>query len=110
MDAGSTASAVAGAFGRREGLDGKISDARGCSVVSVGSLLLGARIALSPFPVVDALSTNRVLDGLLPPFLVAVVLAFAGDRRTIGHHTPTDASTTPSGVSPSSWRPRSASR
>jgi len=85
--AGSTAYAVADAFGWREGLDEKVADARGFYVVFVGSMLLGALIDLSPLSAVDALYYSQVLDGLLLPFLVAVMLLLANNRAIMGEHT-----------------------
>jgi len=85
--AGSTAYAIADAFGWREGLDEKVSDARGFYVVFVGSMLLGALIDLSPVSAVDALYYSQVLDGLLLPFLVAVMLLVANNRVIMGEHT-----------------------
>ncbi len=85
--AGSTAYAIADTFGWREGLDEKVSDARGFYVVFVGSMLLGAIIDLSPVSAVDALYYSQVLDGLLLPFLVAVMLLVANNPTIMGDHT-----------------------
>ncbi len=85
--AGSTAYAVADSFGWREGLNEKVSDARGFYVVFVGSMLLGVLIDLSPVSAVDALYYSQVLDGLLLPFLVAVMLLIANNESIMGART-----------------------
>jgi len=87
--AGSTAYAVADSFGWREGLNEKVADARGFYVVFVGAMLLGALIDLSPVSAVDALYYSQVLDGLLLPFLVAVMLLIANNPTIMGTRTNT---------------------
>ncbi len=69
--AGSTAYAVADTFGWREGMDYKVSDAKGFYIVFVGALVVGDLIDLIPeISVVEALYYSQVLDGMLIPLLI----------------------------------------
>ncbi|MEY2341583.1 Nramp family divalent metal transporter [Acidithiobacillus sp. IBUN Pt1247-S3] len=85
--AGSSAYAIADTFAWREGMDYKVSDARGFYAVFLGSLLVGDLIYLSPVSTVDALYFSQVLDGVLLPFLVALLLILGNDKRIMGQHT-----------------------
>lgn len=82
--AGSTAYAVADAFGWREGMDNKVSDAKDFYLVFVGSLVLGDIIDVSPISVVDALYYSQVLDGVLLPCLIVIVLLLANNKTIMG--------------------------
>ena len=82
--AGSTAYAVADTFGWREGLDHKVSDAKGFYSVFFGALIIGDLIHLSPLTAVQALYYSQVLDGLLLPVLVGVLLALNANKEIVG--------------------------
>ena len=82
--AGSTAYAVADAFGWRAGMDDKVSDAKGFYLVFLGAMILGDIIDMSPISVVDALYYSQVLDGILLPFLIVIILILANNRSIMG--------------------------
>ncbi len=87
--AGSTAYAVADAFGWRAGMDNRVSDAKGFYLVFLGAMLIGDAIDLSGLSAVDALYYSQVLDGVLLPLLIVIVLLLANDRRIMGEFTNT---------------------
>ncbi|NIA11906.1 MAG: divalent metal cation transporter, partial [Nitrospiraceae bacterium] len=68
--AGSTAYAVADTFGWREGMDYKVSNAKGFYTVFLISLLIGDLLNLLRISTVDALYYSQVLDGILLPLLM----------------------------------------
>lgn len=82
--AGSTAYAVADAFGWRAGMDDKVSDAKGFYLVFIVAMLLGDIIDMSPISVVDALYYSQVLDGILLPFLIVIILVLSNNRSIMG--------------------------
>lgn len=85
--AGSSAYAIADAYGWREGMDYKVADARGFYAVFLGSLLVGDLIYLSPLSTVDALYYSQVLDGILLPLLVALLLILGNNKAIMGSYT-----------------------
>ncbi len=82
--AGSTAYAISDAFGWREGLDHKVSDAKGFYAVFFGALIIGDTIYLSPLSAVEALYYSQILDGMLLPLLVLILLFLNNDERIVG--------------------------
>ncbi len=82
--AGSTAYAVADTFGWREGLDYKISDAKGFYATFFGALIIGDFIYLSPLSAIEALYYSQILDGILLPILVGILLILNNNRKIIG--------------------------
>ena len=84
---GSSAYAVADAFGWREGLDYKVSDAKGFYIVFLGALILGDLIDLSPVSTVDALYYSQVLDGILLPILIGIILMISNNKNIMGEFT-----------------------
>ena len=82
--AGSTAYAVADTFGWREGLDYKVSDAKGFYTIFFGALVIGDLIYLSPFTAVQALYYSQILDGILLPILVGILLILSSNRKIVG--------------------------
>jgi NRAMP (natural resistance-associated macrophage protein)-like metal ion transporter len=82
--AGSTAYAVADTFGWREGLDNKISDAKGFYMVFFGALIVGNLIYWSPISAVDALYYSQIFDGILLPVLVGMLLMLNGNEQVVG--------------------------
>ncbi len=88
--AGSTAYAVADTFGWREGMDYKVSDAKGFYVVFVGALIVGDLIDMSPhLSVVDALYYSQVFNGLLIPLLISIALMISTNSNIMGDYTGT---------------------
>ena len=86
--AGSTAYAVADTFGWREGIDNKVSDAKGFYFVFVGALIFGNIIDMIPaITVVDALYYSQVLDGILIPILIAITLLISNNKAIMGAYT-----------------------
>ncbi len=82
--AGSTAYAVADTFGWREGLDNKVSDAKGFYTVFFGALVVGNFIYWSPISAVDALYYSQVFDGILLPALVGILLLLNRNGQVVG--------------------------
>lgn len=88
--AGSTAYAVADTFGWREGMDNKVSDAKGFYFVFVGALIFGNIVDMLPsISVVDALYYSQVLDGMLIPLLIAITLLIGNNKKIMGEYTAT---------------------
>ena len=86
--AGSTAYAVADTFGWRQGMDNKVSDAKGFYFVFVGALIFGNIIDMVPsISVVDALYYSQVLDGMLIPVLIAITLFISNNKAIMGKYT-----------------------
>lgn len=85
--AGSTAYAVADTFGWREGMDYKVSDAKGFYIIFLGSLLVGNIIDLSGMSAVDALYYSQVFDGILLPVLSGLLLILGNNRKILGDYT-----------------------
>ncbi|WP_456396784.1 NRAMP family divalent metal transporter [Desulfurobacterium sp.] len=85
--AGSSAYAIADLFGWRQGFEEKISNAKGFYIIFLGSLLIGDIINLSPMSAVDALYYSQILDGLLLPFLVAIIIIVANNKKIMGDLT-----------------------
>lgn len=86
--AGSTAYAVADTFGWREGMDNKVSNAKGFYFVFVGALIFGNIIDMIPeISVVDALYYSQIFDGFLIPVLIVITLLIANNREIMGNYT-----------------------
>ncbi len=86
--AGSTAYAVADTFGWREGMENKVSDAKGFYFVFVGALIFGNVIDLVPqISAVDALYYSQVLDGMLIPLLIVITLMISNNKKIMGQYT-----------------------
>ncbi len=84
--AGSSAYAVADTFGWREGMDYKVSDAKGFYVVFLGSLFIGDLIDLSNISAVDALYYSQVFDGILLPVLSGILLILGNNKNILGKY------------------------
>lgn len=83
--AGSTAYAVAEAFGWKHGLGARAAEERGFYVVLVGALVGGVLISLIPdFEPPQALFYSQVFDGVLLPLNVLVLLMLSNDPRVVG--------------------------
>ena len=88
--AGSTAYAVADTFGWRNGMDYKVSDAKGFYIVFVGALIVGDLVDMLPgITVVDALYYSQVLDGMLIPLLIGIALMITNNKAVMGEFTGT---------------------
>ena len=88
--AGSTAYAVADTFGWRQGMDYKVSDAKGFYIVFIGALIVGDLIDMfHGITVVDALYYSQVLNGVLIPVLIGLALMIANNRKIMGEYTAT---------------------
>ncbi len=88
--AGSTAYAVADTFGWREGMDYKVSDAKGFYIVFIGSLIAGDIINMLPqVSVADALYYSQVLDGMLIPVLIGIAIMIGRNRAIMGEYLTT---------------------
>ncbi len=85
--AGSTAYAVADTFGWREGMDNKISDAKGFYFVFLGSLFVGDVIDLSNISAVDALYYSQIFDGILLPVLSRLLFVLGNNKEILGEYT-----------------------
>jgi len=79
--AGSTAYAVADTLGWREGLDYRVSDAKGFYTVFFGALIIGDLIYMSSFSAVQALYYSQILDGILLPILVGILLLLNNNSK-----------------------------
>ena len=82
--AGSSAYAVADTFGWREGMDNKVSDAKGFYLVFLGSLFVGDLINLLGISAVDALYYSQVFDGILLPVLSGLLLILGNNKKILG--------------------------
>jgi Mn2+/Fe2+ NRAMP family transporter len=83
--AGSTAYAVADTFGWREGMDYKVSDAKGFYIVFIGALLFGDLVDMYPgITVVDALYYSQVLNGMLIPVLIGLAVMIGNNPKVMG--------------------------
>ena len=88
--AGSTAYTVADTFGWREGMDYKVSDAKGFYIVFIGSLVVGDMIDMIPgISTVEALYYSQVLDGMLIPVLIGIALLVSNNKKIMGDYTTT---------------------
>ncbi|WP_457640199.1 Nramp family divalent metal transporter [Persephonella sp.] len=85
--AGSSAYTVADTFGWREGMDNKVSDAKGFYIVFLGSLIVGDIIDLSPVSAVDALYYSQIFDGILLPVLAGLLLVLGNNKKILGKFT-----------------------
>ncbi len=84
--AGSSAYAVADTFGWREGMDYKVSDAKGFYIVFLGSLLVGDLINLFNISAVDALYYSQVFDGILLPVLSGLLFVLGNSKKILGQY------------------------
>ena len=86
--AGSTAYAIADTFGWREGMDEKVSDAKGFYIVFLASLLFGDLIGILPnLNAIDALYYSQVLDGILIPILIVILFFISNNEKIMGEYT-----------------------
>lgn len=85
--AGSGAYALAEAMGWREGLELKVTDARGFYSVIAISVLLGLIIQYSPINPMKALFWSAVINGIVAVPLMAVVIVLASSRSVMGEFT-----------------------
>ena len=84
--AGSTAYAVADTFGWREGMDNKVSDAKGFYLVFLGSLFVGDLINLTDISAVDALYYSQIFDGILLPILSGLLFILGNNSEILKNY------------------------
>ncbi|WP_297453485.1 Nramp family divalent metal transporter [Persephonella sp.] len=84
--AGSTAYAVADTFGWREGMDNRVSDAKGFYLVFLGSLFVGDLINLTGVSAVDALYYSQIFDGILLPILSGLLFILGNNKKVLGNY------------------------
>lgn len=84
--ASSTAYVIAETFGWREGLEQKVSRARGFYTVLTATFLIGLGIAISNIPPVKALFYSQILNGILAPPLLVLVMLISSRERIMGKY------------------------
>jgi Mn2+/Fe2+ NRAMP family transporter len=84
--AGSTAYAVSEAFGWREGLGKKLSQAKAFYLVIVVSMVGGLLMNLFGLNAVRALYLSAILNGLAAPPLIILVWLLARSEEVLGDH------------------------
>lgn len=84
--AGSTAYAVSEAFGWREGLSNKLSQAKAFYFVIVASMFGGLLMNLLGLDAVRALYLSAILNGLTAPPLIILVWLLARSKDVLGEH------------------------
>ncbi|MFZ9426592.1 MAG: NRAMP family divalent metal transporter [Ilumatobacteraceae bacterium] len=84
--AGSTAYAVSEAFGWKEGLGLKLSQAKAFYLVIIGSMIGGLCMNLFGLNAVRALYFSAILNGLAAPPLILLVWLLARSEKVLGEH------------------------
>ena len=84
--AGSTAYAISEAFGWREGLGLKLSQAKAFYVVIIASMMGGLLMTLVGLNAVRALYYSAILNGLAAPPLIVLVWLLARSSDVLGEH------------------------
>ncbi len=84
--AGSTAYAISEAFGWREGLGKKWTQARAFYAVIIGSMVAGLLMNLLGLNAVRALYLSAILNGLAAPPLIVIVWLLARSPEVLGVH------------------------
>lgn len=84
--AGSTAYALAEAFGWREGLSQPFRRARGFYLVLAGSMLAGLAVDFIGIDPIRALYLAAILNGLAAPPLILLMWLLGRDERVMGKH------------------------
>ena len=79
--AGSAAYAFAETFGWKQGLDEKLTRARGFYFVLIASVAIGVTVDVLKVSAMKALYWSAVVNGLLAPFLLLGILLVARDTR-----------------------------
>ena len=82
--AGSTAYALADAFGWKEGLGKTFRQARGFYSVIVGAMVVGLAMDFGGIDPIHGLYLAAILNGLAAPPLILLMLLLGNDRRTMG--------------------------
>lgn len=84
--ASSTAYVVAETFGWHEGLEQKVSRARGFYAVLTATFLVGLAIALLEIAPIKALFYSQVLNGILAPPLLILVMLIGSSEKIMGKY------------------------
>lgn len=85
--AGSAAYVVAEVFDWPEGLNQKLSKAKGFYGIIILSTIVGLLIPLLGFHPIKALFYTSILYGIISPFLIFTVFHMANNKRIMGKHT-----------------------
>lgn len=84
--ASTTAYVVAETFGWREGLEHKVSQARGFYSVLTATFLVGLFIAISNISPIKALFYSQVLNGILAPPLLILIMLLSSSEKVMGKY------------------------
>lgn len=85
--AGSGAYALSEAMGWKEGLERKVSDARGFYSIIAVSVLVGLGIQYSPISPMKALFWSAVINGVVAVPLMAVIIILVAKKSVMGEFT-----------------------
>lgn len=84
--AASSSYAVSEIFGWREGLNQKVSKARGFYAVLTATFFIGTAIALLKINPVTALFYSQVLAGIIAPPLLILIILISSNKQTMGDY------------------------
>ncbi len=84
--AASSSYAAAEVFGWREGLDQKISNARGFYAIITSTFFIGVAIAVLNFNPVTALFYSQVLAGIVAPPLLILIILISSSKKIMGDY------------------------
>jgi Mn2+/Fe2+ NRAMP family transporter len=85
--AGSGAYALSEAMNWREGLERKVTDARGFYGIIAASVLMGLALQYSPISPMKALFLSAVINGVVAVPLLAVIVVLVSKRSVMGRYT-----------------------
>jgi NRAMP (natural resistance-associated macrophage protein)-like metal ion transporter len=78
---------LAESFGWRKGLDKTFKQAKGFNILIIVSLLVGLSLDFLKINPVKALLITAILYGLTSPFVIAIVLHIANNKKIMRHNT-----------------------
>lgn len=84
---GSAAYALCETFGWKYGMNKGIGHAKQFYGVMVVSMLLGMGMNLFHFDAIKALYYSAAFNGMVAPFMIALIILLAGNRTIMGKHT-----------------------
>ena len=85
--AGSAAYAIAEAFGWREGLGKKFSQAKAFYIVIIIATLVGLLVNVTSINPITMLYYSAILNGLLAPPLMVLIILIANNKKILGTNT-----------------------
>ncbi len=85
--AGSASYAISEAFGWREGLYRKFTQAHGFYAVIAVATVVGLLVNLTPIKPFRLLYYTAILSGLIAPLLMILIMLIGNDRKVMGKHT-----------------------